>query len=116
MNINQGDVVWVKLPERNDSSPGFTHPHVVVQCDTYNKSRINTVVTCVITSNIHRARIPGNVLLLKGEANLAKQSVVNVTQVYSVDKTQLVEKIGTLSKKRMYEILEGIQQVLGIMQ
>jgi mRNA interferase MazF len=108
MVINQGDVFWVDLGEPSGSEPGYRHPHVVVQNNVFNHSRINTVVICVITSNLKRAKAPGNVLLEKGEANLSKQSVVNVSQIFTVDKRDLVEKIGTLSSKRVRQILDGL--------
>ncbi len=112
MVINQGDVFWVDLGDPSGSSPGYRHPHVVMQNNVFNKSRINTVVVCVITSNLKRADAPGNVLLEKGEANLPKQSVVNVSQLFTVDKQDLDEKIGTLSPKRVRQILDGIHLVL----
>jgi mRNA interferase MazF len=110
--IRQGDVYWVELGRPRGSGPGFRHPHVVVQSDLFNRSRLNTTVVCVITSNLTRAEAPGNLLLSKGEANLLKRSVVNVTQLFTVDKSQLVEKIGTLPTHRVGEILDGIALVL----
>jgi len=110
--INQGDIFWLDLGEPSGSAPGYRHPHVVVQNNLFNRSRINTVVVCALTSNLKRAEAPGNVLLSKGEANLPKPSVVNVSQIYTVDKRDLVEKIGTLSKDRVREILDGIRLVL----
>ena len=110
--IRQGDVYWVDLGSPRGSGPGFRHPHVVVQSDLFNRSRLNTTVVCVITSNLTRAEAPGNLLLSKGEANLPKRSVVNVTQLFTVDKSQLVEKIGTLPARRVGEILDGIALVL----
>jgi mRNA interferase MazF len=107
--IYQGDVFWVDLGEPSGSAPGYRHPHVVIQNNIFNRSRINTVLVCVLTSNLQRARIPGNVLLAKGEANLPKRSVVNVSQIFTVDKRNLREKIGALSPKRVEQILEGIR-------
>jgi len=109
MVINQGDVFWVDLGEPSGSEPAYRHPHVVIQNNLFNHSRINTVVVCVITSNLKRAQAPGNVLLEKGEANLPKQSVVNVSQIFTVDKRDLAEKIGTLSRQRVRQILDGIR-------
>ncbi|MBU0702692.1 MAG: type II toxin-antitoxin system PemK/MazF family toxin [Chloroflexi bacterium] len=109
MVIGQGDVFWVDLGEPSGSAPGYRHPHVVIQNNLFNRSRINTVVVCVITSNLKRASAPGNVLLRKGEANLPKRSVVNVSQIFAVDKVDLVEKIGTLSPERVRQILDGVQ-------
>ncbi|MBE0682446.1 MAG: type II toxin-antitoxin system PemK/MazF family toxin [Anaerolineales bacterium] len=108
MVINQGDVYWIELDEPTGSEPGYSHPHVVVQNNVFNASRINTVIVCALTSNIKRAEAPGNVHLEKGEANLSKQSVVLVSQIFTVDKTQLGEFIGTLAERRVEQIIEGI--------
>jgi mRNA interferase MazF len=112
MVIHQGDVFWVDLGEPSGSGPGYLHPYVVIQNDLFNCSRINTVVGCVVTSNLKRAEAPGHVLLNVGEGNLPKQSVVNVSQIFTVDKRDLVEKIGTLSRNRVQDILDGIQLLL----
>lgn len=109
--INQGDVYWVDLGEPLGSESGYRHPHVVIQNNVFNISRISTVVVCALTSNLDRARAPGNVLLSKGEANLPKESVVNVSQIFTVDKKTLEEKIGTLSKQRIGQILDGVRLV-----
>ena len=109
MVIKQGDVYWVDLGKPSGSEPGYLHPHVVIQNNVFNLSRINTAIVCVITSNLKRSQAPGNVLLGSGEANLPRQSVVNVSQVFTVDKGYLVEKIGTLSHKRVRQILDGIR-------
>ncbi len=111
MVINQGDVFWVDLGEPIGSEPGYSHPNVVIQNNVFNHSGINTVVVCGLTSKLKRAAIPGNVLLEAGEANLPKQSVVVVSQVFTVDKAQLGEFIGALSKKRMRQILDGLKLV-----
>jgi mRNA interferase MazF len=109
MVIHQGDIFWVALNDPSGSEPAYRHPHVVIQNNLFNRSRINTVVVCALTSHLQRASAPGNVLLKPKEANLAKQSVVNVSQIFTIDKTQLEEKIGTLSARRVREILTGIQ-------
>ncbi len=108
MVINQGDVFWVDLGEPSGSEPGYRHPHVVIQNDVFNRSRLNTVVICALTTNLKRAQAPGNVLLEKGEANLPKQSVVNISQLFTVDKGDLAERIGALSRRRVLQILDGI--------
>ncbi len=107
--INQGDIFWVDLNEPSGSEPGYRHPHVVIQNNLFNRSRINTVVVCALTSNLKRAKAPGNVLLNKGEANLPKKSVVNISQIFTVDKRDLSEKIGTLTRERFKQVLEGIK-------
>ena len=112
MVINQGDVYWVEVDQPVGSEPGYTHPHVVIQNNLYNQSKIRTVIVCVITSNLKYAGVPGNVLLEKGEADLPKASVVNVSEIFTVDKTQLGEYTGTLSAKRIHQILDGISLLL----
>jgi mRNA interferase MazF len=110
--ISQGDVFWVDLGRPSGSGPGYRHPHVVVQNNLFNRSRIGTVVVCPMTSNLRRADAPGNVLLGKREANLPKRSVVNVSQIYTVDKVALVERTGSLSATRLRQILEGIRLLM----
>ena len=111
MVINQGDVFWIDFEEPSRSEPGYRHPHVVIQNNVFNRSRIQTVVVCALTSNVKRAKSPGNVLLGKGEANLPKQSVVNISQIFTVNKSDLVERIGSLSRKRVLQIIEGIHLI-----
>lgn len=112
MVINQGDVFWINLGEPSGSEPGYIHPFVVIQNNIFNKSRINTVVVCLVTSNLKRAQSPGNVLLSPNEANLPEQSVVNISQIYTVDKKDLVEKIGTLNSEIIQKIIEGLGLLL----
>jgi len=102
MVIKQGEIYWV------DNK----HPHLVLQNDVFNASLISTVVVCSLTSNLKRAQSPGNVLLKKGEANLSKASVVNVSQIYTVNKDELTEKIGNVSAERMQEIIAGVQLLI----
>jgi len=112
MVINQGDIFWIDLEEPRGSEPGYRHPHVVVQNNLFNRSKIGTVVVCALTSNLKRANAPGNVLLEKKEANLPKPSVANVSQIFTVDKNQVGEYIGTLSPRRVRQILDGIKLVM----
>jgi len=109
MVINQGDIFWIDFRAPNGSEPGYRHPHVVIQNNLFNRSRINTVVVCTLTSNLKRASAPGNVTLKKGESNLPKKSVVNISQLFTLNKNDLSEKIGTLSKDRIFQILQGIK-------
>ena len=109
MTINRGDVFWIEPDDSRGPVPGYSHPHVVVQDDVFNHSRITTVVVCALTSNLHRANEPGNVLLEVGEGNLPTQSVVVVSQISSVDKARLGERIGSLSDERVEQILAGLR-------
>ncbi len=112
MVINLGEIYWIDLEEPAGSEPGYRHPHVVIQNNLFNQSRIHTVIVCALSSNLKRANVPGNVLLEPGEGGLTKQSVVLVSQLFSVDKSQLGEYIGALSGRRVRQILEGIRLVI----
>ena len=90
------------------SAPAERHPCVVVQNDVFNRSAIGTSVVCLITSNLTKANAPGNVLLKKGEANLPKASVVNVSQLLTVDKAELVECTGKLSGTSAEAVRDGL--------
>src|SRR4051812_17874444 len=103
--IQRGDIFWVAPDESKGSIPGAPHPHVVVQDDVFNRSRISTVVVCALSSNLNRASEPGNVLLEPREGNLAKQSVVISSQVSSIYKSRLGGRIGSLSVQRVDEIV-----------
>lgn len=106
--IYQGEVYWLDFGPATGSAPAERHPCVVVQGDIFNRSRISTTVVCLITSNLSWARGPGNVALRKGDAGLPKDSVVNVTQVLTVDKTELAERLGRLSAGAVDTIRAGL--------
>jgi mRNA interferase MazF len=110
--IRQGDIFWIDLGEPRGSEPGFRRPYIVVQNDSFNESRLNTVVACAITSNLKRAQAPGNVMLEAGEANLSRRSVVNVTQLYAIDRDYFLEQIGSVGPDRLDQILQGIWLLL----
>lgn len=105
----QGDVFWIHLGAPSKSEPGFRRPFVVIQNNLFNRSPINTTVVCALTSNLRRAGAPGSVLLRKGEGDLPRASVVNVTQILTVDKRDLGEKLGSLTRQRVMEILSGLR-------
>ena len=107
-NIRQGQVYWLDFGPAAGSAPAERHPCVVVQNDVFNRSAIATSVVCLITSNLTRANAPGNVLLKKGEANLPKASVVNVSQTLTVDKAELAECTGTLSSAAAGAVSDGL--------
>jgi mRNA interferase MazF len=109
MDINQGDIFWIDFGIPKGSELGHRHHHVVVQNNVFNASRLSTVVVCALTSNLKWAKSPGNVLLKKGEGGIPRDSVVNITQVTTVDKFFLTEKVGTLHPSRTKQILEGIR-------
>ena len=106
--IRQGEIFWIEADPSRGSVPGVPHPHVVVQDDLFNASRISTVVVCALSSNLGRASEPGNVLLEPGEGGLTRQSVVVVSQVSSLYKARLGERVGALSPQRVAQILAGL--------
>ncbi len=111
MQIQQGDVYWLDFGPASGSAPAERHPCVVVQSNVFNHSRIASTVVCLITSNLSRAHAPGNVELRKGEANLPKPGVVNVSQVVTIDKVDLAERVGKLPKASLASVLLGLRLV-----
>jgi mRNA interferase MazF len=110
-DIRQGQVYWIDFGPAAGSAPAQRHPCVVVQNDVFNRSAIRTSVVCLITSNLSRSNAPGNVLLKKGEANLPKSSVVNVSQILTVDKTELAECTGKLSGTAAQAVRDGLHML-----
>lgn len=113
MVISQGEVWWADLPEPSGSEPGFRRPVVVVQGDAFNRSRIATVVCVPLTSNLRWAEAPGNVLLASKVTGLPKDSIANVSQLVTLDKSSLTDRVGKLSRAKLELVLFGIDVVLG---
>lgn len=107
--INRGDIFWLAPDDSRGPAPSYSHPHVVLQEDVFNHSRISTVVVCALTTNLTKAAEPGNIMLDVGEGSLPKQSVVVVSQIASVEKTRLGERVGALSDVRIEQILDGLR-------
>lgn len=112
--IRRGEVWWASLPDPRGSEPGFRHPVVVVQSDDFNRSRIATVIAVVLTSNIRLAEAPGNVLLKRRETGLAKDSVANVSQVITLDKSFFLDRVRSLADARVEDIESGLRLVLSL--
>lgn len=113
VTISQGDVWWADLREPTGSGPGFRRPVVVVQGDALNRSRIATVVCVTLTSNLKWSAAPGNVVLPARTTGLPQESVANASQIVTLDKTELTERAGKLSKAKLELVLSGIDVVLG---
>ena len=113
MVISQGEVWWADLPDPSGSEPGFRRPVVVVQGDAFNRSRMATVICVPLTSNLRWAEAPGNVLLAAKATGLPKDSVANVSQLVTLDKSSLADRVGKLAKAKFHSVLFGIDIVLG---
>jgi len=113
MVISQGEVWWADLGQPVGSAPGFRRPVVIVQNDSFNRSRIATCVVVPLTSNMRWADAPGNVALAAADTGLPKDSVANVTQIFTVDRSQLTEPVCRLSDAKLELILYGIDVVVG---
>lgn len=110
--IQRGEIWWADLAEPSGSAPGFKRPVLVIQADAFNRSRIQTVVCAVLTSNLRLADAPGNVVVSKRESGLPKDSVVNISQIVTLDRTTLTERVGKLSARLCERIDNGIRLVL----
>ena len=114
MVIQRGSVWWVDLGEPRGSQPGLRRPALVISADTYNRSAIATVVVAVITSNMRLAAAPGNVALPRGAAGLPKASVINVTQIATIDKESLISLVGNLDNNTMQSVRVGLCRSLSL--
>jgi mRNA interferase MazF len=111
--IAQGDVCWADLAEPVGSGPGFRRPVLIVQGDALNRSRVATVVCVPLTSNLKWAEAPGNVLLPGRSTGLSKDSVANISQIVTLDRGLLTERVGRISKKQLELVFVGLDLVLG---
>ena len=114
MVIRQGDVWWADLGEPRGSSPGFERPVVIIQSDFFNQTKIKTCVVAIITTNLRLANLDGNVLLSTRTSGLEEESVVNVSQIFTVDRQDLFDFVGTLSERKMEQIDKGLRLVLSL--
>jgi len=114
MVIRNGSVYWVDFSPGKGSEPKGRRPGLVLQNDILNESKLNTVLMVAITATLKFGDLPSNVVLKKGEAGLPKRCVINVTQIKSVDKKSIREKIGSLSKKKLDQVHTGVKMVMGI--
>ena len=114
MVIGRGEIWWADLGDPRGSSPAGNRPVLVMQSDAFNRSRVGTVVVAVVTSNLARAEAPGNVLLRAEESGLPRDSVVNVSQLLTLDKRDLAESAGRLSFALQRQVDEGVRLVLAL--
>ena len=111
--IRQGEVYWLHFGAAEDSAPAGRRPALVVQHDRFNRSAISTTVVAAITSSLRLGGMPGNVRLRRGEAGLPRASIVNVSQIRTIDRTRLVDRVGVLGAPRMRDVLRGLALLFG---
>jgi len=112
--MTRGEIWWTDLGIPYGSEPGFMRPTLIIQDNTFNKSRIRTIIVLSITSNIDMEDAPGNVFLNKQDSGLSKDSVINVSQIATIDRKRFTEKVSILSEHYMSEVEEGLRLVLGL--
>jgi len=112
--VRRGEIWWASLPSPRRSGPGYCRPVVVIQSDAFNRSQIQTVIVAVITSNVRLAAAPGNVALSRRESRLPKNSVINVSQLLTLDKSFLTERVAFLMSEKVAALEEGLRLVLSL--
>ncbi len=112
--IRRGEVWWAELPEPSASEPGYRRPVLVVSNDAFNRSRIRTIVAATLTTNLDLARAPGNVAVAAEESGLPQDSVVNVSQVLTLDKSFLTERAGALGTRALLAVDDGLRTALAL--
>ena len=112
--MNRGEIWWASLPDAAGSSPGYRRPVLVVQSDAFNLSNIHTIIVLAISTNLRLANAPGNVLAGTKQSSLPRDSVINVSQIITVDKRFLNDYISTLSARTMLQVEEGMRLVLSL--
>jgi mRNA interferase MazF len=111
--IRQGEIYWLHFGPADGSAPAGRRPALVVQHDRFNRSHISTTVVAAVTSNLRLGAMPGNVRLRRGEAGLSRASVVNISQIRTLDKTRLGDRVGVLGAARMRDVLKGLALLYG---
>ena len=112
--MKRGEIWWATLPQPSASEPGYRRPVLIVQSDAFNHSAIRTVIAAAITSNLRLAEAPGNVMLRMRESRLAKDSVVNVSQLVTLSKDFLADRVGIIPSARIREVEDGLRLALSL--
>lgn len=112
--MRRGELWWASLPPPRGAGPGLRRPVLIVQSNSFNESRIGTVIVAIVTSNLSLAGAPGNVRIAHSDSGLPKSSVVNVSQLLTVDRTRLTEKVRALPGSTMQRVEEGLRLVIGL--
>ena len=112
--MTRGEIWWADLPDPRGSEPGFRRPVLIVQSDSFNRSRIQTVLAAVISGNLRLSEAPGNVLLPRRSTGLPRDSVANVSQLITIDRAYLTEQVGTLSEQMQAQVDTGLRLILDL--
>ncbi len=112
--MKRGEIWWASLPQATGSGPGYRRPVLVVQANSFNDSKISTVLVATITSNLTLAQAPGNVRVSKSDSSLSKASVVNISQVITIDRTLLTKRVKLLPGRVLERVDEGLRLVLSL--
>lgn len=112
--MNRGEIWWASLPDAVGSMPGYRRPFVIIQSNAFNRSRIQTIIVAVLSSNLRLAEAPGNVILKANSTGLPKDSVVNVSQIITVDKLFLTEQVGAFTSRQMEQVESGMRLALSL--
>lgn len=114
MVIRRGEIWWAALPGPRGSEPGFRRPVLIMQSDAFNQSAIQTVIAAAISSNLHLAAAPGNIMLRRRESRLPQDCVINVSQLVTLSKSFLADRVGRIPPARIREVEEGVRLVLSL--
>lgn len=112
--MQRGEIYWVTLPEPMGSGPGYMRPCLVIQADQFNASRLTTVIVCSLSSNLRLVRLPGNLLLRQSETGLAKDSVLRLTEILTIDRSLLGDLAGRVPDHLMAAVDNALRMVLGL--
>lgn len=112
--MHRGEIWWASLPEPTASEPGYRRPVLVIQSDSFNRSRIRTVVAITLSTNLRLAMAPGNLLVTTEDTGLPRDSVANVSQIITLDKSFLTERVGRVDNRVMRSIEDGVRTVLAL--
>ena len=112
--MKRGEIWWADLPNPVGSGPGYKRPVLVVQANPFNASRISTVIVATVTSNLALAEAPGNVRIGKSDSGLPQPSVVNVSQLITLDRATLSKKVKALPGATMDKVDAGLKLVLSL--
>lgn len=112
--MERGEIWWADIPDSEGSAPAFRRPVVVVQADAFNRSRIQTVIVAIVTGNLERAAAPGNVVMTARQSGLPKDSVINVSQLFTLDRRSLLERAGSVPARVAQQLDAGLRMVLGL--